>query len=121
MSADPPTSTPQVADKEASLIPRTTRFFVLAGLLSVPMTALADAQVQVQLKHSDGTAAEGVVVLKKGKQRFSCEAKAGACSIAAVPQGIYVVTVERKGKPSPKPREALIPPSGTVKLVVNAE
>lgn len=82
--------------------------------------ASADAKVIVELKTPDGASAEGTVELKKGDARHSCTTQKGRCEISGVGGGMYTVEVKQEGKPPPKPKQVMIPPSGEVKLIVNA-
>ncbi len=83
--------------------------------------AWADASVVVELKRADGSPVAASVVLSKGDTKYRCETdQAGRCVIAGVAGGIYQVTAEQAGKAG-KPKTAVIPPSGEVKLIVNAE
>lgn len=97
-----------------------------AGLLSLVVwcalagTALAEATVVVDLKAADGSAADGTVELKKGDAKFRCTTQKGRCEIKGVPGGLYSVEVSQTDKPAPKAKTVMIPPSGEVKLIVNA-
>jgi len=89
--------------------------------LLFPAAALADATVVVELKRPDGSTAEGVVQLHKGETHLRCTTdKAGRCELRGVVGGIYTVSVEQAGRPAPKDKTVVIPPSGEVKLIVNA-
>jgi hypothetical protein len=89
---------------------------------SVASLAAADASVLVELKRADGRPVSAAVVLTKGETRYRCDTdQAGRCVIKDVAGGIYQVTAEQDGRPPGKPRTAVIPPSGEVKLIVNAE
>lgn len=87
--------------------------------LALASPASADAVVIVDLKHADGSGAEGTVQLAKGEVKHRCTTKSGRCEIRGVSGGMYTVTVEQPGRPSPKEKTAVIPPSGEVKLIVN--
>jgi hypothetical protein len=92
--------------------------FALTWALTLP--ALADAKVVVEVKDKDGKPAEGVVALKKGGEtKHTCTTQAARCEISGVPGGMYTVEVKQGDKAS-KPKEVMIPPSGEVKLIVNA-
>jgi hypothetical protein len=82
--------------------------------------ALADATVVVDLKTAEGSPVDGTVELKKGDAKFRCTTQKGHCEIKGVPGGMYTVEVSQADKPSPKPKTVMIPPSGEVKLIVNA-
>jgi len=84
--------------------------------------ALADARVLVELKRPDGTAVTATVVLTRGEAKYRCDTDAaGRCTIKGVAGGVYQVTAEQPGRPATKAKTAVIPPSGDVKLIVNAE
>lgn len=91
---------------------------VCGAALAVPLTALADATVRVELRGPDGKPAEGTVVLSHDGKRHTCETEGGKCAMPGVAGGLYTVSVEQKGKESPKAREVMIPPSGEVSLIV---
>jgi hypothetical protein len=94
---------------------------VLGASLLVPLRARAEATVVVELKRPDGSAAEGNVQLTKGDSKYRCSTdKAGRCELRGVAGGIYTVNVEQQGRPGPKEKTVVIPPSGEVKLIVNA-
>jgi hypothetical protein len=83
--------------------------------------AAADASVLVELKRADGSPVAAVVVLTKGETKYRCDTDpAGRCVIKGVAGGVYQVTAEQAGKAG-KPKTAVIPPNGEVKLIVNAE
>lgn len=83
--------------------------------------ALAEATVVVELKRPDGSAAEGTVQLTQGASKHRCTTdKSGRCALSGIAGGVYVVNVEQPGKPPPKDKTVVIPPSGEVKLIVNA-
>jgi hypothetical protein len=94
-----------------------------AGLspLLLASRALAEATVVVELKRPDGSAAEGTVQLTQGASKHRCTTdKSGRCALAGIAGGVYVVNVEQPGKPAPKDKTVVIPPTGEVKLIVNA-
>jgi hypothetical protein len=99
---------------------------LLAVLLPVVLPlftspARADATVVVELKRPDGSSAEGTVQLTRGDAKHRCTTdKAGRCALSGVLGGMYTVSVEQPGKPGPKDKTVVIPPSGEVKLIVNA-
>lgn len=95
-------------------------FSALFLVWALAFPALADAKVIVQLKAQNGSPADGTVELKKGDKKFSCQTSQGRCEISGVPGGMYTVEVKQPGKPSPKPKEVMIPPSGEATLIVNA-
>jgi hypothetical protein len=103
-------------------VPRCVRSFLTACVfLGFASRASADATVIVELKHPDGTSAEGAVQLVKGEAKHRCVTdKAGRCEIKGVAGGVYTVSVEQQGRPAPKDKTVVIPPSGEVKLIVNA-
>jgi hypothetical protein len=96
-------------------------FLSAIGLLFSARAARADATVVVELKRPDGSSAEGTVQLRKGEAKARCTTdKAGRCSLSGIAGGVYTVSVAQPGKPSPKDKTVVIPPSGEVKLIVNA-
>ena len=90
------------------------------GLALGISSARADATVVVELKTKEGAATDGVVELQQGEKRHACTTKAGTCELTGVAGGMYTVVVKVPNQPSPKPKQVMIPPSGEVKLVVNA-
>lgn len=95
-------------------------FVALTVVMCAPLPAFADAKVIVELRGKDGAPVDGTVQLSKGESRHSCTTKAGRCEIAGVSGGLYTVEVKVPDKPSPKPKQVMIPPSGQAQLVVNA-
>lgn len=94
--------------------------FALVWLLA--SAALAEASVVVELKRADGTPVAATVVLSKGESSYRCDTdEGGRCVIRGVAGGIYQVRAELPGRQPGKPKTAVIPPSGEVKLIVNAE
>lgn len=91
--------------------------FLAAGV----STAYADATVIVELKGQGGAAVDGTVELVKGDTRKACTTEKGRCEIRGVAGGMYTVDVKVPGKPSPKPKQVMIPPAGEAKLSVSAE
>ena len=90
-------------------------------IVAAPRAALADAVVVVTLRAADGNLVAGTVQLSRGEARHSCTTGGdGRCEMRGVTGGSYTVTVEQAGRPSPKPRAVMIPPTGEVKLIVNA-
>jgi hypothetical protein len=95
-------------------------FTLLFG--SLASAAAADASVVVELKRADGSPLAAAVVLTKGETTYRCDTdQAGRCTIRGVTGGIYQVSAAQDGKPPSKPKTAVIPPNGEVKLIVNAE
>jgi len=92
----------------------------LVAWCALTSSALAEATVVVELKTADGSPADGTVELKKGDTKFQCSTQKGRCEIKAVPGGMYTVGVSQGDKPAPKAKTVMIPPSGEVKLIVNA-
>lgn len=89
-------------------------------LLLVPATAFAEATVVVELRQPSGATAEGTIQLTKGDIKLRCTTdKAGRCTLQGVVGGVYTVAVEPVGRPAPKEKSVVIPPSGEVKLIVN--
>lgn len=99
----------------------TVRLFLSAALLLlVPSGVLADATVVVELRLPDGRSTDGTVQLTKGEAKHRCTTNGGRCAISGVAGGVYTVSVEQSGQTPPKPKSVVIPPSGEVKLIVNA-
>ncbi len=96
--------------------------WLVMGVLiaSSPGVAYADATVIVDLKGAGGAAVDGTVELSKGETRHRCTTVQGHCEIKGVAGGIYNVQVTDTKKPALKAKQVMIPPSGEVKLVVNA-
>jgi len=91
---------------------------LLAGGVS---SAYAEANVIVELKGQGGAPVDGTVELVKGDTRKACTTVKGRCEIHGVEGGMYNVEVKVPGKPSPKPKQVMIPPSGEAKLSVSAD
>ncbi|MDB4989217.1 MAG: hypothetical protein JWN04_4395 [Myxococcaceae bacterium] len=90
-------------------------------LLALASVALAEATVVVELKRPDGSSAEGTVQLARGETKYRCTTdKTGRCALPGVVGGMYTVSVEQVGKAGPKDKTVVIPPTGEVKLIVNA-
>jgi hypothetical protein len=131
-------SRPPSQSSEVTIVPISSRLpsgaqawarAALHGLLPLALgllasTALAEATVVVELKRPDGSSAEGTVVLSaqgKREEKYRCSTdKAGRCALPGVVGGMYTVSVEQPGKPAPKEKTVVIPPTGEVKLIVNA-
>lgn len=97
------------------------RLLVLVSLmLLVPNGVIADATVVVELRRPDGSSTDGTVQLTKGEAKHQCTTNGGRCALSGVAGGIYTVTVEQAGQPASKQKSVVIPPSGEVKLIVNA-
>ncbi len=97
------------------------RSLLLSALLwSVAGVALAEATVIVELRTPDGAPTDGTVELTKGEAKYGCTTQKGRCEIKGVPGGMYNVAVSQGDKPASKAKSAMIPPSGEVKLIVNA-
>ena len=89
--------------------------------LALPARGRADAVVIVTLRRPDGSRAAGTVQLTRGDDTHRCTTDAeGHCEMRGVSGGSYVVTVRQVERPAPKPRTVMIPPTGEVKLIVNA-
>lgn len=98
-----------------------SRLLLLASLvLLLPTGVFADATVVVELRRPDGTSTDGTVLLAKGEAKHQCTTSAGRCALSGVAGGVYTVTVEQAGQPTSKQKSVVIPPSGEVKLIVNA-
>jgi hypothetical protein len=87
---------------------------------SAPAIAYAEATVIVELKGEQGTPVNGTVELVKGDTHHRCITVQGRCEMRGVAGGMYEVKVSDSKKPAPKAKQVMIPPSGEVKLVVNA-
>ncbi len=102
-----------------------TACFAALAILAVPMMAAADALVVVNVRaprNQQGAAvSDGRVTLTRqgGGQSFSCDTRGGTCRIDHVPGGAYVVTFAPANGRAPAPRNAMIPPTGTVSLYVS--
>ena len=82
---------------------------------------LADATVVIALRRSDGSRTTGTVQLTRGAETHRCTTDAeGRCEIRGVAGGAYTVTVRQGERAAQKPRTVMIPPTGEVKLIVNA-
>lgn len=95
----------------------------LGATLFVARPALAEALVVVEVRTAEGEPADGRVVLRPrggDGREHSCTTSNGSCRITGVPGGRYVVTFEPASGPAPAPRNAMIPPEGTVTLRVAA-
>lgn len=102
------------------LVPKLSACLVLLAL-AVPAIARAEAVVVVTLRRVDGTRTSGTVQLTRGDDTHRCTTDAeGRCEIRGVAGGTYTVTVRQAERPAPKPRTVMIPPTGEVKLIVNA-
>jgi len=99
---------------------KTLSWLPLCLVLGSATVAYAEATVTVELKGTGGASVDGSVVLVKGETRFRCTTDKGRCEMRGVPGGMYSVEVTVPGKPSPKPKQVMIPPAGEAKLVVNA-
>ncbi len=108
-----PASSPKPSRTRATLL-------ALVAWCALTSSALAEATVIVELKTAEGSPAEGTVELKKGDTKFRCSTQQGRCEIKSVPGGMYTVEVSQGEKPAPKAKSVMIPPSGEVKLIVNA-
>ena len=96
-------------------------WLVMALLVaSAPATAYAEAIVIVELKGEQGALVDGTVELVKGDRHHRCTTVQGRCEMRGVVGGMYEVKVSDTKKPAPKAKQVMIPPSGEVKLVVNA-
>ena len=96
--------------------------WLVMGVLmaSAPSLAYAEATVVVELKGQGGAQVDGTVELVKGETRHRCTTVKGHCELRGVGGGMYEVRVSDTKKPPPKGKQVMIPPSGEVKLVVNA-
>ena len=99
-----------------------TLLLALSFSLLVPVVALANALVIVEVRTSAGEPADGTVVLtpRGGGEAMRCQTSAGDCRISAVPGGQYTVQFQPNGGTPTAPRPAMIPPEGRVTLHVAA-
>lgn len=86
-------------------------------------TAMAEASVVVQVRaRTPVDKVSGQVTMKPKKGggiTHSCVVKRGTCRIVGVVGGRYTVTFRPAGKPPWPPHVAMIPPSGTTRLIVS--
>lgn len=90
---------------------------------AIPSVAAADALVVVEVRATQGSPRDGLVTLtpRRGGTAYSCQTRSGSCRINGVRGGSYIVTFSPSGAPSRRlPQPAMIPPNGTVTLVVPA-
>jgi hypothetical protein len=85
-------------------------------LLTLPLVALAQSRVIVEVKTPSGEAADGKVTLEPvdGGRSYSCTTTRGQCTLEGVPGGRYVATLTPKEGEPPAPRRVMIPPAGEV-------
>jgi len=101
---------------------------VLMLLLAVVTTVLlvsvaaAEALVVVRVRGQRGGSSDGVVTLSsRGSGRtYSCQTRRGTCQINGVSGGSYFVRFAPRRGQAPPPRTVMVPPEGTVTLVVSA-
>jgi len=91
----------------------------LVLLLVVPV-ALAEALVHVRVRGEGAPDGRVTLTPRDGGDSYSCETEERECRIDGVPGGQYIVRFEPEEGEAPDPRPAMIPPSGTVTLVVSA-
>lgn len=103
-------------------ITRTAAAVLLALVLLFVGAPHASADALVQVKVQGEGAVDGQVTLRasNGGQTYSCRTENRECRIDGVPGGSYRVEFEPERGDAPRPRNAMIPPSGTVTLVVSA-
>lgn len=89
-------------------------------LLAVPLAALAQSRVIVEVRTPEGDVADGKVTLEavKGGERHSCTTTRGRCVLEGVPGGKYMAKLEPAKGEAPAPRRVMIPPSGEVTVHV---
>lgn len=90
--------------------------------VAVPVLALAQAAVRVEVRDSDGTSRDGRVSLTAESGAVAtCETRGGSCVLTGVAGGRYVLRFEAtEGGDPPEPRSVMIPPSGSVTLRVSS-
>lgn len=91
----------------------------VAALFTVVLgIARAEATVQVDVRPpADGTVT--ITPNAPGARTFSCQTRAGVCTITGVPGGLATVRfTPAAGGPAPAPHTVMIAPSGIVRLTV---
>jgi hypothetical protein len=83
-------------------------------------TALADALVVVRVQGEGAPEGRVTLTARRGGRTYSCETEEHTCRINGVPGGSYRVEFAPSEGETPPPRTAMIPPAGTVTLVVSA-
>jgi len=89
------------------------------GLVAVP-TAFADALVVVRVQGEGAPDGQVTLTARNGGQTYTCTTEERTCRMNGVPGGSYRVEFAPVQGEAPAPRTAMIPPSGTVTLVVSA-
>lgn len=102
-------------------ITRIAAAVLLTLALLVVGTPLASADALVHVKVQGEGAVDGQVTLRasNGGRTYGCRTENRECRIDGVPGGSYRVEFEPERGDAPRPRNAMIPPSGTVTLVVS--
>jgi hypothetical protein len=119
----PPCSSRPTGFRVMRYVRRLLMFAVLLVPSAFPAVAAADALVIVEVRAAQGAPRDGLVTLtpRRGGSAYSCTTRNGSCRINGVRGGSYVVTFSPSGAPSRRlPQPAMIPPDGTVQLVVPA-
>ncbi len=94
--------------------------FLTVGLFVGSGFALADALVDVEVRGISEEAGGQVNIRSRdGKRSRSCAVQARRCQISGVPGGSYRVTFTPSGGSPTAPQSVMVPPSGTVRLVVS--
>lgn len=89
-------------------------------LLALPLVALAQSRVIVEVRAPSGEAADGTVTLEPvaGGKSHSCTTTRGSCTLEGVPGGRYLAKLTPREGEAPAPRRVMIPPSGEVTVHV---
>ena len=89
-------------------------------LLALPLVALAQSRVIVEVRAPSGEAADGTVTLEPtgGGRSYSCTTSRGRCTLEGVPGGRYFAKLVPNQGEAPAPRRVMIPPAGEVTVHV---
>ncbi len=123
-----PTSARRTLETPRDLVMSFGRRILRTLLLAIALSgafasvAAADAVVVVHVRDPQAHPAEGRITLtpKGGGASHSCTTHAGTCRIAGVPGGQYQATLVPTHGTAPPARTVMIPPSGTVTLIVSS-
>lgn len=93
---------------------------LVLSLLAVPLVAVAQSRVIVEVRTPSGEAADGKVTLEPvgGGKSFSCTTTRGQCTLDGVPGGRYLAKLAPSTGEAPEPRRVMIPPAGEVTVHV---